>query len=427
MNRGLPPASQPGRAVAAPSVAETIRVAVFLLLAWSLVGPSPARAGSLFAADGLGLPRRGYDLAARGAGGTGAGVVDSYAMSAVNPGALGWITRPQIHVGLTTENVWLRTAESGTSDRVGGTSISGLRAALPWPGRLRLAAGYHSVTDGRYSIESRLAAGRPDEHVRRYLGTGGIGGLYIEAAFPLANRLTLGARHAWIGGTLREERRDTFAGSEFTDTESVLRTRLESGREFVLGFQARPLDAVSFGAFLGRGTESDLKSLFLSSSGVRSEERLGFDLPPTYGGGVAYTFRSRWQVAFDYTTTLWSESATSQGPGAGSTAFDRLSDDRHLGFGLRRLASLEPRARASERTVWRAGFRWDELGLPERAEPIREWAVSGGVGLPVQIDRGYLDVLLELGRRGDDAEVGLRETFLELGFGVTFQELARRF
>ncbi|MEZ4454921.1 MAG: hypothetical protein R2882_00010, partial [Gemmatimonadales bacterium] len=70
---------------------------------------------------------------------------------------------------------------------------------------------------------------------------------------------------------------------------------------------------------------------------------------------------------------------------------------------------------------------WDELGLPDRGEPINEWALTGGVGLPIQLDRGYIDLLTEFGRRGDDAKVGLRETFFRVGVGATFQELRRAF
>ena len=135
----------------------------------------------------------------------------------------------------------------------------------------------------------------------------------------------------------------------------------------------------------------------------------------------------RWVVAFDLSETRWSESKTTLGRNAGNTSLDNLTDDRHFGVGLRRLGSPEPSNRVSSRTIWRAGFRWDELGLPDRGDPIQEWALTGGVGLPIQLDRGYIDLLLEFGQRGDDATVGLRETFARLGVGATFQELRRAF
>ena len=389
---------------------------------------SNVHAGSLFGAEGLGLPRAGYDLAARGAGSTATGVADPYGMSTVNPAGLGWLGRAQIYSGIFTENVWIRAEGISSADRVGGTRVAGLRAALPWPGPVKLAAGFADLTDGRFSLQVIRNEGQPDEYLRSVQGTGGVGQLYGEAAVPLWDRLSLGLRYAWVGGTLRESREDRFTGSEFTDTESILRTRLENGRSVVLGAQLRPLPWASFGGFYGWGNQARLKSLFRSDSGVRTEERLHFDLPPTFGGGASLDLGTRWQVAFDYVETRWSESRTSDDTSAGLTALDRMADDRHLGFGLRRLASSEPRGvRIADRTVWRAGFRWDELGLPERAEPIREWALTGGIGLPIQLDRGYIDGLLEVGRRGDEQAVGIRESFLRLGVGITLQEQRRAF
>jgi hypothetical protein len=330
--------------------------------------------------------------------------------------------------GISAENVWIRAEGASSSDRVGGTRFAGLRAAIPWPGPANLAVGFADLTDGRFSVQVTRNRGQADEYVRRVQGTGGVGQLYGELALPVRNRLSVGIRYAWVGGTLREAREDRFSGAEFTDTKSVLRTRVEAGRSVVVGTQVRPLPQFSLGGYYGWGNTARLKSLFQSYSGVRTEERLHFELPPTYGVGAALELGSRWQLAVDYVETLWSESGTSDGVSAGATVLDRMSNDRHLGFGLRRLASTEPRGvRVSDRTVWRAGFRWDELGLPERAEPVREWALTGGVGLPVQLDRGYVDGLLEFGRRGDESEVGVRETFFRMGVGVTFQEQRREF
>ncbi len=406
----------------------TLRIPALLCSALALAVFTPsAEAGSLFASEGLGLPRDGYDIAARGTGGTSIGSVDPYQMSVNNPAAIGWVIRPQVQAGLVTENNWITTRDSDGSTRVGGTRLPGIRLAIPWPGSLRWGAGFRDLTDGRYTIESVFNEGADDEFTRTIHGAGSIGQLYAEFAVPIADVVSVGARFGWVGGTLREQSEDDFFDGDVTDTETVLRTRVENAKSAAFGIQARPVERVSVGAYFGQVSNARLKSLLENDSGVTSEQRRKYDYPSTWGIGGAFRMTKRWEVLADYSTTMWSDAEVLDD---NTSTFNDFQDGVHIGIGVRRLSdpAATIRSRLSRRTVWRLGYRYDELGLPSpTGDPIKEWALTGGVGIPVQFDRGFVDGLVEFGRRGDKDEVGLRETFFRMGVGVTFQQLPPAF
>ena len=105
-----------------------------------------------------------------------------------------------------------------------------------------------------------------------------------------------------------------------------------------------------------------------------------------------------------------------------------LDDGRRFGVGFTRLPGEHtPKDPLFQRAVYRAGFI--HAVLPSRqsnGSEVKEWALTAGIGLPVQVDRGYIDGLVEFGKRGD-ADTDLSETFLRLGFSVTFGKLEDAF
>jgi hypothetical protein len=97
-------------------------------------------------------------------------------------------------------------------------------------------------------------------------------------------------------------------------------------------------------------------------------------------------------------------------------------------------AATEAKGSLRQRAVWRAGFSWGQLPVRQRSAgsaatgaDVSEWAVTAGCGLPVKVDRGWLDLFLEAGRTGNLDEVRLRESFVRLGAGVTFGRFEKTF
>ena len=402
---------------------------IALLLATGAFGAqSASAAGSLYQAEGLGRWVEGYDLPARGAGWTAIGTTDPFGTSSINPAAMVWSERPRLAASFLTENLWMKT-EGSSTDRVGGTRIPAIQAVVPGPSVLRWAFGFRDLTDARYAVEGIVNPGRGDEYERRLIGSGGLGELSATLGARLAGgHLGIAVRGGIVSGTIREELERDFSSGVYDDSRDLLRTRMESARPVSVGMQARVNDRISAGAFYDLSSTLDLESLLRTTTDIQLRETAEFELPAAYGAGLSIRALPRYRISFDVVQRLWSESEF-RSDGGEAAGFRNLKDTIRFGIGLVRLQDGDQTMRdpVLRRALWRAGFTYATLPNESKGETVSEWAITGGVGLPIQFDRGYVDGLIEFGKRGDAESTGVGETFLRIGFGATFQTLRSAF
>ncbi|MBK8231873.1 MAG: hypothetical protein IPK72_15120 [Candidatus Eisenbacteria bacterium] len=304
--------------------------------------------------------------------------------------------------------------------------------AIPLRRGIGVNLGFRDLTVGSYAYSARINQGQEDEYLRRIEGSGGLGQFQMGVtARALQSRLGVGLQYGVVGGTVRDLIEDDFSSGDFQDTRNLLRTRMEGGRPVSFGLQARPVDPFEIGATYTAASSLDLRSLFENRTGNREESRARMDLPASIGVGATVRATPQWLVSADFTTRAWSEHAfetiDSLGVALGRD-FAGLDDARRFGVGFTRLPGEHtPKDPLFQRAVYRAGFT--HAVLPSRqsnGSEVKEWALTAGIGLPVQVDRGYIDGLVEFGKRGD-ADTDLSETFLRLGFSVTFGKLEDAF
>lgn len=426
------------------SLSLSMRSLTFFAIAVAVVcgTAETSRAQSLFAREGIGVWREGYSLAARGAGGAAIGRIEQFPSSALNPASAAFATTAQFHAALLTEQSW-STTEAGKGGRSGLVRIPGLRVIAPLGAGIHLALGYRDLTEGAYRVEETVNRGASDELTRKLEGRGALGGytLGLSRAF-FAGRLAVGAEGGLARGTLQEEVELDFTAAELRDATQLLRTRMEDGNIWTLGFQARVIEPLSVGAFWQAESRLRLTSLYENGSGVGIEERARLGLPSGFGIGAAWSVRPGAVLAFDYVGRAWSDVEFSLRPGGGVTPrgfsgaeeaaisnLEELPDASRLGVGITlQRPGLEANDPFSKRIIWRAGLAREELSVPtSTGDPVVALSGSFGVGLPVQRDRGSIDLLFEFGSRGDTEEVGLSEKFFRFGVGVGFGTLQPAF
>lgn len=407
--------------------------ALVLAAAATAALPATGAARSLFNMEGLGRWVEGYDLAARGAGWTAIGVADPSGMSTVNPAGIGWVRNPQAEIGIISENLWVKTATGGGTDRLGSTRIPAIHVAIPGPGFLRWSFGFRDRTDGTYEIRERHNEGREDSFERIREGSGSLSELFATAGvLAWKERASMALRVGVLSGTLRERNQDLYDAPGYLNTDNSLRTRMENAVPVSIGVQAKPSPRVTLGGFFDFASRIDLKSILLTSSGQTFDDRAEIDLPRAIGVGASWRVRRRLRVSADWSRRFW-KNADPVFHDTGDTAgggFAHLEDVDRWGVGITRVADPEqsPRDPVSRRMLWRFGFTHGTLPVTQNdGTTVPEWALTGGFGLPVQFDRGYIDALVEVGKRGNLGEVGLREIFFRLGLGVTFSRLRSTF
>ncbi len=414
----------------------------------SFLAPAPASASeSIWNMEGLGRPLYGYDHAARGAGSTAIAGDDPFGMSFVNPASIAHAQMLQAHFGLVTQSRWIQAEGTDGSSRRFDARLTAGRAVLIGPGPFRWALGYTDLTDGAYQVSFPVNAGREDAYERTLEGRGGIGELSATVAAALPGKRAAAGLHLGLAnGTLHDIVQDEFTDATYLDTDSRLRTRVEGGMILGVGAQASPVPQLALGGYWRFASEVDLEGIWEVAETAPWSETASFDLPASVGLGVALRPNPRLRLAADWNRTLWGSSDftlrnLAKG-GAGAEAalqeglgFGLLQDANRLGLGVTFFPpEVEGKVAVRRRLVWRAGFSWEELPVRQSAsfarrsrETIHEWMVTAGCGVPIQVDRGFLDIVLEAGRTGSLDAAGARETFLRLGFGATFGRFEREF
>jgi hypothetical protein len=396
------------------------------------------RAESLWGMEGIGRPVTPYDHAARGAGSTGIALDDPFGMSFVNPAAIAHARMAQAHFGMVGQDRWI-VAAHGASNRRLDTRVTMGRLVLPGPGPLRWSFGYHDLTDGTYRVALHANPGREDEYTRTWKGDGGLGEFSAGVAAGLpGGKAAAGLQFGLANGTLREVVEDKFLLGQYLERRDILRTRVLDGRVLALGAQYAPRSGVSLGAAWRSSSSVDLRAISTTSGGVGWEERASLELPSELGLGLGVRL-DRVRVAADWNRAAWGEAKFHTSVGESSRTLGSFRNTDRLGVGVTLFpAATEAKGSLLRRAAWRAGFLWGQLPVRQRpATPggtpavngatVSEWALTAGCGLPVKVDRGWIDLFLEAGRTGNLTDVHLRETFLRLGVGVTFGRFEKAF
>lgn len=75
-----------------------------------------------------------------------------------------------------------------------------------------------------------------------------------------------------------------------------------------------------------------------------------------------------------------------------------------------------------ERITYRGGFRYENTGLVINNLPIKDYAVTGGLGLPINGSFSNVNVGLELGRRGTTSGNLIQENYFNLMISMSFSD-----
>jgi len=75
-----------------------------------------------------------------------------------------------------------------------------------------------------------------------------------------------------------------------------------------------------------------------------------------------------------------------------------------------------------KRMIYRAGFQYQKTGLVLNNKSVKDLGMSFGLGLPVGKRVSYLDIFLELGRRGEFSKNKYQEEYLNLGVSFSLSD-----
>lgn len=178
-------------------------------------------------------------------------------------------------------------------------------------------------------------------------------------------------------------------------------------KKFTFGFSGDyvfPSDAQQYSMKRGTRVDSDY-----DDSLIQNKSRYEFRPPPSFSVGLSYQITPEWIAAMDAGGVLWNK------------YYPQLTDtrdaDNAYSFSLGTQYIPEPDRLSPgyfETIRYRAGFRYSQLPVSTASE----FALSLGFGLPLQQGAGFLDIVMEGGRRSDSNYDNYSEKFLSIKFGI---------
>jgi long-subunit fatty acid transport protein len=143
----------------------------------------------------------------------------------------------------------------------------------------------------------------------------------------------------------------------------------------------RPL---SFGFMMSSRTKlnatSQFRYTFPSESDSSAETGSTLVLPLTFGAGLGYQIDDRYTVAADVLTSLWEKAEIN-----GVSPAD-LRNGTRFAVGGERSGSRDPLAHWIDRVAYRLGFAYNATYYRPDGDPINEWTVTAGAGIPFSGD-----------------------------------------
>ena len=364
-------------------------------------------------------------------GGASIAVLSMNTIDRLNPASWPRINRTRFTVSALFEGY---SSEDGTNSAyLSKTHFNGIALAVPVaPDHgIVLGAGISPYSRVNYNIVTPYTLSNFNYQLQ-YIGEGGISQGYIGLSYAPMKELYFGAKLDYYFGSISHKVKQSFASSLYTDAE-VDRSARYNGIGFTCGavytglknlFGLGEANSLNLGAVLSTTsyltTTDERYDFFSTSSTLTSQDTVILPdvttkLPYSFGAGIAYQ-TEKIIVAGDLRYQRWTQFSVD-----GVSSPD-LRDSYRFGVGVELLPKRETSAPFTQRIAYRFGCFYHSSYYQIHGEPINEFGVSGGFGIPVFGDT-RLGISGEYSFRGTTDMQLQKDKILRLSFTLNIAEL----
>lgn len=383
--------------------------------------------GSPYDAIGFGMPLRSTNATIDALGGTGLALEGTRTINDLNPADWTWLDNARF--GAAIKYNFISASLAGTQDIQQNVQFSGVTFGAPiWkPMRLSFALGYEPLTDASNEIQDTSAPGP-----RNYVSRGGTNLVFLGfAARPLSG-IALGARFDFLTGDIRHLDQVNFTDSNAASGEFE-RDYIFNGIRPTFGIQligdsiSPGLSGLVIGASYSPATHlastietintpvSSTLDTTIDSGGVGR-------YPAAFSVGVSFHLSRRYRAEADYFLQDFSTAYVFDAP---ASSGNTLAASNRVALGIERLPNLKGEFGESfglDRWGLRLGLSYGTLPVNIAGSGIREFALSGGFGIPISLET-LLNLSVVAGQRVPIVSgAAPNETFVRLGADVSFSE-----
>ncbi len=389
-----------------------LMLAVLFLLVIPLCGPALAGSGgSSYSIFGVGDIRYASGVRSAGMGYTGLGLSDIGYINAFAPATWARINRVRLEASLLYEGYG---STDGTHNRyLSRADFNGALLAIPLsqPDGIVMVAGivpYSTVNYDAYTRGEYLSSQDTMAYTVHHVGTGGITRGIFGLTYSPSEKLSFGLSTNVLFGSIdaeedQEPTNSAYTGGAVTGRVTTNGVTFSLGMLYTgLGDLIPSLRSLSVGAVVtSRGVLSarDQTTYRFTSSETSTERDTSEEVtrqsafPLAFGVGLGYLASERVLIAADYYRQFWSQAILDGLP------VSSLRDSYRLGIGVERLPSHDRFASFGQQIAYRAGAYLFATYYEPNGQPINEWGVTLGAGIPFSGET-RVNFAFEYARRG---------------------------
>ncbi len=328
---------------------------------------------------------------------------------------------------------------SGYRNSIGGLSTNDVNfryfaMAFRISDRIGSALSLTPYSDMGYDVQVNQVINTAGTASYAYQGGGSLSRATWSLAIEPIKNISLGSNLYYYFGTLTRTSLVSFP--EAQDAYSLQRYEQIRLRDFGLNFGLQihlPInktDGIAFGATLENKPKftsfhSDITQKYLSSGTATSIDTISFldevkadlQMPLTYGLGFSFYRTNKLELNIDYFHQTWSKAIF-----FGNTD-PILTDLNRYAFGMEYIPERYSIRSAFRRIAYRAGARYEKSYVLINDQPLKDFGISFGCGLPVYRSNSTINLSAELGTRGNKKINLVRENYFKFNLEVTLYDL----
>ncbi|MDT0689387.1 hypothetical protein RM549_06295 [Salegentibacter sp. F188] len=350
---------------------------------------------------------------------------DSIHLNLRNPASYGRLRLTTYSLGASHERTNLQSDSAESDAKI--SSLDYLGIGIPVGNNLGFGLGVVPYTSVGYRILDIQ-----DDVSRRLTGRGGMNKVFLTTGYQINKNFSVGVDAHYNFGNfqnrrivVREEiqygtrdiRRSDIQGFNFNfgiDYQAMLSENL---RLHVAGTYAPEVN-------LSSENKRELATVALLSTGEAVVEARNlevadtdFALPEQYTFGAGIGDPRKWFIGGEYNGI--GKSSFLINASTDGAVYKDASQYKIGGYFIPRFNSYTS---YFGRSVYRAGFRYEETGLHLNNESIDEFGISFGVGLPVGAQFSNLNLGIEYGQRGTTDSGLIQENYFKVSIGLSLND-----
>jgi hypothetical protein len=362
----------------------------------------------------------------------------------LNPASYATINFTTIDAGIYTN--FLTLNQSGqASNSTANFRLSHITFAIPVSKSSALSFGLLPYSDvgynNRQTLSKGFGTGSPvDTNAVNYLssGNGGLSKAYIGYGFTIAKHLFIGGNVSYIFGNIEQ-----INETEIPTLYGVLNSRVDQSnaigginydygaqysfdltptRHLVLGYSTSASTMISTTStyvvsqytYDSSGNQNIAADSLINRTGSKGKIKL----PAVNHFGVSFQSDGQFLVGADYTTGKWSN-LTVDGINQG------FQDSKTFNIGGQLTPNINSLHNYFARSDYRLGFMYNDTYLNINNTPIKAYALTFGMGLPLSPNGNSfykINWSAEIGQRGTLVNGLVRENYVTLHLGFTLND-----